>query len=156
MATIVPSNTSVKSASTKIVKPPDNKVHKDYNCFFNIFFKNNKSKFQLDDSTTALSMSGNLVRDLTIPITKNYDLDKAVIGRGSSAQVVIGTGIVTGRKYAIKKIDISRKDIAWRYDREKNIMKDLDHTNIVRLFEVFRKLYFYDLSKNLLIFSFCI
>ena len=88
---------------------------------------------------TAHSMSGNLVKDLeNVLITRDYELSKIVLGRGSSAEVVVGTHHFTRRKYAIKVIDTSKRDIAWRYDREKSILKDVDHTNIVRLFEVYR------------------
>lgn len=89
------------------------------------------------EAPSALSITGNLVKELKTPITKNYIVSDKVLGRGSSAEVVIGVHTVTQRRYAIKIIDISRKEIAWRYEREKSILKDVEHTNIVRLFEVY-------------------
>ena len=52
-------------------------------------------------------------------------------------KVVIGFNLLTRRRYAVKIIDVSRKHVAWRYEREKKFLKDIDHTNVVRLFEVF-------------------
>lgn len=86
---------------------------------------------------SALSMSGNLVKDFSTPISDNYDITTNLLGRGSSAEVVIGVHNVTLRRYAVKIIDVSRRDVAWRYEREKAILKDVEHTNIIRLFEVY-------------------
>lgn len=85
----------------------------------------------------ALSLGGNFVEDLTIPIETKYDVTKNVLGSGSSAQVVVGENLKSKRKYAIKVIDLSRHEVAWRYEREKNFLKDIEHTNVVRLYEVY-------------------
>lgn len=58
------------------------------------------------------------------------------LGSGSSAEVVVGEHLITKRKYAIKIVELTKKEIAWRYDREMNFLKDIDHTNVVRLYEV--------------------
>ena len=86
---------------------------------------------------TAFSLGGNLVRDATTPIEESYHLTPSVLGHGSSAQVVVGEHIVTKRRYAVKIIELTRKEVAWRYEREKNFLRDIDHTNVVRLYEVF-------------------
>lgn len=87
------------------------------------------------------TMSGNLViEQKDVPITDTYHISKTKLGKGSSAEVVIGTHLKSHRKYAIKIIDTSRhssKRLFERYEREKNFLRDLDHTNIVRLFEVY-------------------
>ena len=88
-------------------------------------------------SSSAFSLSGNLVKEHTTPIESYYELTNLLLGRGSSAEVVIGKNLKTLRRYAVKIIDSSRRDIAWRYEREMNILKDCDHTNIVRLFELY-------------------
>lgn len=86
----------------------------------------------------AFSVGGNLVKEYTtIPITEHYEIAKTLLGKGSSAEVVIATHHKTQRRYAVKIIDISNPEIIWRYEREKNYLKDIDHTNVVRLYEVY-------------------
>lgn len=85
----------------------------------------------------AFSLGGNFVEDLTLPIEENYDVTTNILGSGSSAEVVVGEHRRNKRKYAIKRIDLSQREIAWRYEREKNFLRDIDHTNVVRLFEVY-------------------
>jgi calcium-dependent protein kinase len=91
----------------------------------------------LENRYASFSLGGNLVRELTSPITDCYDVSKTLLGRGSSAEVLIGESLKTHRRYAIKIIDISKKEVTWRYDREKNFLKDIEHTNVVRLYEVY-------------------
>ena len=73
------------------------------------------------------------------PITDYYDFQDHLLGRGSSAEVVIGASKRYQRRYAVKLVDMRKASAAWRYDREQGMLKDLDHVNIVRLFEVYRK-----------------
>jgi calcium-dependent protein kinase len=82
-------------------------------------------------------VGGNLVQECAVPITDRYHVTKTLLGRGSSAEVVVGEHLRTNRRFAIKIIDISRKEVVWRYEREKNFLKDLEHTNVVRLYEVY-------------------
>jgi len=99
----------------------------------------NRAKVHLQNKSEdkSLSMSGNLVKDYSSPITDTYSITTNLLGRGSSAEVVIGVHNVTQRRYAVKIIDISKRDVAWRYEREKAILKDVEHTNTIRLFEVY-------------------
>jgi len=83
------------------------------------------------------SLNGNLVKEHHSQITEHYDVTNILLGRGSSAEVFIGKHLKTHRRYAVKIIDYARRDVAWRYEREMNILKDCDHTNIVRLFELY-------------------
>ena len=99
-------------------------------------FASTKNTFPLEE--TFRSIPGMLVKEYTSPISAVYSLSTKVLGRGASAEVVLSTHIVTNRQYAIKVIDTTRNDIVWRYDREKSIMKDIDHGNVIRLLEVFR------------------
>lgn len=85
----------------------------------------------------AFSLGGNFVEDLTVPIDRKYEVTTNILGSGSSAQVVVGQNRRTKRKYAIKVIDLARHEVAWRYEREKNFLRDIDHTNVVRLYEVY-------------------
>lgn len=86
----------------------------------------------------SLSLIGGLVKEKFSPIYNSYDLSSVVIGRGASGEVIVGKSKLTQRDYAVKIIDSTKKDVEWRYEREKNIMKDIDHTNVVRLFEVYK------------------
>ena len=99
---------------------------------------NQKKVHVLNRSTT---MSGNLVVEKKdVPISTIYHLSRRKLGRGSSAEVIVGTHIQTRRKYAIKIIDVSKQSSTKfyeRYEREKNILRDIDHSNIIRLFEVY-------------------
>lgn len=87
------------------------------------------------------TIAGNMVKELgsEYPITDYYDFQDHLLGRGSSAEVVIGTSKRYQRRYAVKLVDMRKASAAWRYDREQSMLKDLDHVNIVRLFEVYRK-----------------
>lgn len=106
------------------------------------------------------SIRGNFVRIRTTDIAAEYEVNKeAELGKGILSLVASkllfimpysfegGCGIVvvghrhdTGAEYAIKIVSKVSAD-AGRLEREITLMKDLDHANIVRLFEV------YDVSK---------
>jgi calcium-dependent protein kinase len=102
-----------------------------------IYWKQKRKNDAEELRKSAFSVSGNLVKESTSPITDCYRVTKTLLGRGSSAEVVVGEHSRTKRRYAIKIIDISKKEVVWRYEREKNFLKDLEHTNVVRLFEVY-------------------
>jgi len=86
------------------------------------------------------TISGNLVKEISnVPIISAYSFQDVLLGRGSSAHVVIGVHRKTQRRYAIKIIDTNAKNIAWKYMRELKMMKDTDHTNIVRVYEMYHK-----------------
>lgn len=93
----------------------------------------------------APSVRGNLVRTFKYPIEKDYYLDmEQEIGKGGCGIVVYGEKLRTTEPYAIK---IVKKDSIERsrLDRELKLLKDVDHTNIVRLFCVYDrpdKIYF--------------
>jgi hypothetical protein len=90
----------------------------------------------IEDRVAALS--GNLVREVTnIPINEVYTASKILLGRGSSAQVIVGEHNQTKRRYAIKVIDSTKRDVIQRYEKEKYYLRDIDHTNVVRLYEVY-------------------
>ena len=76
----------------------------------------------------------------------NYELMKT-IGEGSFATVKIATHRFTGQQVAIKIIDkskVAENSKAIDVHRESLIMKQIDHPNIIQLFEVMestKKLY---------------
>lgn len=67
-----------------------------------------------------------------------YDIAKKKLGEGSYGQVSIGTDKNTGALRAIKAIDISKISDPKRFQQEINIQMELDHPNIVKLFETFK------------------
>jgi serine/threonine protein kinase len=101
------------------------------------FIRKRSAKLIQESRKAAFAISGNLVVEYTSPITDNYRLTKTLLGRGASAEVFVGENINNNHRYAIKVIDMSRKDVLWRYEREKNFLKDIEHSNTVRLFEVY-------------------
>lgn len=108
--------------------------------YFFLQLKNKKKSNTFSETVkkrNSFFMSGNLVSEYSIPITTNYHLKDSILGRGSSAEVVIGIHHISRRRYAIKVIDVSGKNIDWKYEREKSILKDVHHTNVIRLFEVY-------------------
>ena len=93
-----------------------------------------------DKDANAYTITGNLVKEYTdMPIVNTYTFQDLLLGRGSSAHVVIGIHKKTQRRFAIKIIDTSTKNIAWKYIRELKMLRDTDHTNIVRVYEMYRK-----------------
>lgn len=84
------------------------------------------------------SLRGNFIMKYNSPIEEIYQFDdsKSVLGKGSFGVVVIGVHRYTGVSYAIKFIQKS-SDKRYRIERELRLLKDVDHTNIVRLFAVY-------------------
>lgn len=110
-----------------------------FNTNFKSYFTKEKRRNRIEVRECFKSVGGNLVQSYTIPIEVNYELTKKVLGKGSSGEVIIGKQYNNSRQYAIKRIEIgSENNSSWRHDREINIMRDIDHTNIIRLFEVYR------------------
>lgn len=86
----------------------------------------------------SASLAGNLVREVPGKLNDNYKLSKNMLGRGASAECYIGTLIETKRDFAIKVIDTRDEKVLKYYEKEIQILKELEHTNIVRLYEVYR------------------
>jgi serine/threonine protein kinase len=61
---------------------------------------------------------------------------KYFLGKGATATVVIGEDKLTQQRVAIKVIDKSKLDKN-RMNRELKLLKNTDHTNIVRLYKVY-------------------
>lgn len=92
-------------------------------------------------------MENNYVNNHNLEILNNkYRIEQTKLGSGSFATVYLGTDIQLNKKIAIKKIsikeqldkltEIEKSDRLQKMDREINIMKDLDHPNIVKLLDV--------------------
>ncbi len=111
----------------------------DFLCFTSCFKSSKVKSAHLDTSRQASSLGGNFVTEHGIesPISDTYEITTILLGTGSSAKVVVGKHKATQRRYAIKVIDTTKKNITWRYEREKQLLKEVDHTNIVRLLAVY-------------------
>lgn len=95
-------------------------------------------KVRTNDYGKSSSLAGNLVRDVQGKLTDTYRISKNALGKGASAECYVGTHIESKRDYAIKIIDTREEKILKYYEKEIQILKDLEHTNIVRLYEVYR------------------
>lgn len=83
------------------------------------------------------SMRGNLVRTFEEPIENFYYLDvEKQLGKGGCGVVVTGHHKESGTEFAIKVVVKATAERS-RLDREIKLLKDVDHANIVRLFEVY-------------------
>lgn len=68
-----------------------------------------------------------------------YTLEKSkMLGEGSYGRVMKGADKSTGAIRAIKNIDLSKITDQKRFEDEVNIQQQLDHPNIVKLYEVFK------------------
>lgn len=70
-------------------------------------------------------------------LTQFYTVESAKIGQGSYGSVTRGTNKATGAVRAIKTISKSQVKNIERFRQEIAIMKQLDHPNIIKLFETF-------------------
>jgi serine/threonine protein kinase len=100
-----------------------------------------------ENKKSSSAISGNLVKEYSfvINILDHYRLSRILLGRGSSAEVFVGEQIRNRHRYAIKVIDLTRKEVIWRYEKEKNFLKDIEHSNVIRLFEIYntsKKMFF--------------
>lgn len=76
--------------------------------------------------------------DLKVKRVSNYIIDKN-LGKGTFGDVKLATHVLTGEKVAIKileKAKISREEDFNRVVREIQVLKMLNHPNIVKLLEV--------------------
>jgi len=67
----------------------------------------------------------------------NYDVESVALGKGGFAEVRKATVRVTGAKRAVKIISKSDKNNPGLLKAEIEVMKMLDHPNVVTLFEIF-------------------
>eukprot|EP00929_Paragymnodinium_shiwhaense_P001086 TRINITY_DN1012_c0_g3_i1.p1 TRINITY_DN1012_c0_g3~~TRINITY_DN1012_c0_g3_i1.p1 ORF type:complete len:494 (-),score=99.74 TRINITY_DN1012_c0_g3_i1:95-1576(-) len=92
----------------------------------------------------------NFVRFNPNTIDHCYQMDKTALGEGSFGKVSKGKDKVTGAVRAIKAIDKSRISNPARFDQEVAIQQQMDHINIVKLYEVFK-----DAKKWYLVMEIC-
>ena len=105
-----------------------------HGCFTSNVNDQNKTTVRSNHTT---SVRGNLVRTYKTDIHDDYFLDiDQELGKGGCGVVVIGEHKETRTQYAIKIVDKSHAERG-RLDRELKLLKDVDHTNVVRLFTVY-------------------
>ena len=103
---------------------------------------------RLPSDTKAVSRAGsslkpgsfgneNFILTNTGLLSQFYTVEAAKIGQGSYGSVTRGTNKSTGVVRAIKTISKSQVKNIERFRQEISIMKQLDHPNIIRLFETF-------------------
>lgn len=87
----------------------------------------------------SFSRSGFVLENSVVDekISNVYNLGKSKIGEGSYGSVCRGIHKKTGEVRAIKTISKSRLVFLPRFRQEISIMKELEHPNIVRLYETF-------------------
>ncbi len=86
-------------------------------------------------------------------IIGNYIVDRKRIGRGSFSKIYKGIHKDTKQVIAVKKIEIDNiKKLNSNIEREINVMKELSHPNIVKLYDV---IYDYDNNNIYLIIEYC-
>lgn len=85
------------------------------------------------------TVSGHFIRVVKSSVLDEYKLSKVVLGKGASGVCHIGTHSKTRKKFAVKLIDIKDEKIAQFYRREIEILKDLEHLNIIRVFEAYEQ-----------------
>ena len=98
----------------------------------------NSSKSATIDSPKAGSFGNiNFILANTGSLNQFYTVETSKIGQGSYGSVTRGTNKSTGAVRAIKTISKSQVKNIERFRQEISIMKQLDHPNIIRLFETF-------------------
>lgn len=86
----------------------------------------------------ASSRRRRLISDTFANIKKFYDLDKEKLGSGGFGYVCKATCRETGAVRAVKKLSKARaRDTRRRFREEIQIMKMMDHPNIIKLYETF-------------------
>ena len=91
----------------------------------------------MDASKAGGFGNGNFILTNSGSLTQYYTVETAKIGQGSYGSVTRGTNKSTGAIRAIKTISKSQVKNIERFRQEISIMKQLDHPNIIKLFETF-------------------
>jgi hypothetical protein len=87
-------------------------------------------------SSTA---SGHLIRVIKSSVLDEYKLSKHILGKGSSGICRQGIHKKSKKIYAIKIIELKDDKVIQFYRREIEILKVLEHLNIIRVFEAYEQ-----------------
>mmetsp|Transcript_49020 Transcript_49020/g.116631 ORF Transcript_49020/g.116631 Transcript_49020/m.116631 type:complete len:509 (+) Transcript_49020:143-1669(+) len=96
-----------------------------------------KPEIKKDNVKAGGITHGNFVIDSTGKITDHYDLEKKKLGEGSYGSVCKAKNKATGSLRACKTISKAQMKNLDRFKQEIQIMKIMDHPNIIKLFETF-------------------
>ncbi|KAL7066915.1 putative calcium-dependent protein kinase [Cryptosporidium serpentis] len=127
----------------------------DSNSVSCLLCKERKSPLSSSRSSECPLKEGKFRRDGLIPACKgsihiDYMIDMKSIGKGTYGSVCCGVNRLTGAVRAIKSIPLAKVKAMDRFMKEINIMKNLDHPNIVKLYETYQD------HKNIyLVLEFC-
>mmetsp|Transcript_9805 Transcript_9805/g.23582 ORF Transcript_9805/g.23582 Transcript_9805/m.23582 type:complete len:526 (-) Transcript_9805:94-1671(-) len=92
----------------------------------------------VDVSTEFSSRTNNLILHSTSGIKRFYNLSSEKLGEGGFGFVMEAKNLVTGNKYAVKRVSKARaKQKRLEVRSEIDIMKLFDHPNVVKLHETF-------------------
>lgn len=85
------------------------------------------------------SYGGMVLRNQLVTVESLYDIDSAELGASSTGSVHEVTRKKDGRKFALKVIDLTsvQEEFHEQLRQEIDILRNLDHPNIVKLFEVY-------------------
>mmetsp|Transcript_15683 Transcript_15683/g.36065 ORF Transcript_15683/g.36065 Transcript_15683/m.36065 type:complete len:515 (+) Transcript_15683:129-1673(+) len=96
-----------------------------------------KPEIKKDNVKAGGITHGNFIIDSTGKITDSYDLEKKKLGEGSYGSVCKAKNKATGSLRACKTISKAQMKNLDRFKQEIQIMKIMDHPNIIKLFETF-------------------
>lgn len=94
---------------------------------------------QTHPEEVSKTVSGHLIRVVQGSVEEEYKLAKAILGKGTSGVCRIGIHNNSKKKYAIKVIELKDENVTQFYKREIDILKDLEHLNIIRVFEAYEQ-----------------
>ena len=72
-------------------------------------------------------------------IIKDYIIDRKRIGNGSFSNIYKAKNKLNNNYYAIKEIYLDKKENRSNIKREFNVMKRLNHPNIINLYDLFSR-----------------
>jgi calcium-dependent protein kinase len=106
---------------------------------FNVFSGMQRWCQQKTHPEMTRTASGYLIRVTQSSVLDEYKLSKTILGKGVSGVCRLGTNIKSKKNYAIKTIELKDDNVTQFYKREIDILKDLEHLNIIRVFEAFEE-----------------
>ena len=85
------------------------------------------------------TVSGHLIRVTQGSVEDEYKIAKVILGKGTSGVCRVGTHMKSKKNFAIKTIELKDEGVTQFYKREIDILKDLEHLNIIRVFEAYEQ-----------------
>ena len=95
--------------------------------------------YQKTHPEVSKTASGHLIRVVQGSVLDDYKLAKTILGKGASGVCRRGIHMKSKKIYAIKTIELKDESVTAFYKREIDILKDLEHLNIIRVFEAYEQ-----------------